>query len=134
MTIGWASRIACIDKYVNSLPMKYHSLIGKGGILLSGGEKQRLLIARAVYKDPELLIMDEATNSLDANNEAEISENLSRFFLNRTVIIVAHRLNTIKSADQIIVLNDGKIIEKGTHERLTASSSYYHSLFKNQIN
>lgn len=114
--------------------MKYHSLIGKGGILLSGGEKQRLLIARAVYKDPELLIMDEATNSLDANNEAEISENLSRFFLNRTVIIVAHRLNTIKSADQIIVLNDGKIIEKGTHERLTASSSYYHSLFKNQIN
>ena len=128
-----AAKIACIDDLIHSLPMSYYSVIGKGGIVLSGGEKQRLLIARAVYKDPELLIMDEATNSLDANNETEISNNLSQFFLNRTVIIVAHRLNTIKQADQIIVLNNGKVIERGTHDELIINSKYYLSLVQNQI-
>ncbi len=128
-----AAEIACIDNYINSLPMEYYSLIGKGGILLSGGEKQRLLIARAVYKNPEILIMDEATNSLDANNEKEISDNLSRFFHNRTVVVVAHRLNTIRQADQVIVLNNGRIVEKGTHSELMSNSRQYSSLFKNQM-
>jgi ATP-binding cassette subfamily B protein len=100
---------------------------------VSGGQKQRIIIARAVYKNPKFLFFDEATSSLDANNEAVIMKNLESFFQNRTVVVVAHRLSTVKNADQIIVLNKGEIVETGTHGELTAKHGYYYTLIKNQL-
>jgi ATP-binding cassette subfamily B protein len=128
-----ATRIACIDDYVNSLPLKYNTMIGNAGADLSGGQRQRILIARAVYKDPKFIFFDEATSSLDAKNEAQIISNLNNFFSEKTVVIIAHRLSTVKKADQIIVLNDGNAIEIGTHESLTYSRSMYYDLVKNQL-
>ena len=128
-----ASEIACIKDYIMSLPLKYNTKIGRDGIGLSQGQKQRILIARAVYKNPDYIFLDEATNSLDAKNEHMIVDNLDMFFKGKTVLIVAHRLSTVKNADQIVVLNQGRIAEIGTHESLTAKRGAYYNLVKNQL-
>jgi len=128
-----AAKLANIGKYIESLPLSYNTKIGAEGIGLSQGQKQRILIARAVYKDPEYLFFDEATNALDANNERIIIENLNTFFKGKTVIFVAHRLSTVKNADQIVVLDQGEIAEKGTHEELTKKRGAYYQLVKNQL-
>ncbi|NPD91294.1 peptidase domain-containing ABC transporter [Xylanibacter muris] len=128
-----AAEIACIKDTVMSLPMKFDTKIGRDGMGLSQGQKQRILIARAVYKNPEYIILDEATNSLDANNERAIVDNLARFYEGRTVVVVAHRLSTVKNADQIIVMDKGRIVEQGTHESLTARHGAYYNLVRNQL-
>jgi len=115
------------------LPLSYNTKIGQDGHGLSQGQKQRILIARAVYKNPEFIFLDEATNALDANNERIIMENLSKFFKGRTVVVVAHRLSTVKNADQIVVLEKGKIVEKGTHRELAKKKGAYYELVKNQL-
>lgn len=103
-----AARIACIDDYIMRLPLKYNTLIGQDGVGLSQGQKQRILIARAVYKNPQYIFLDEATNALDANNERAIVENLMEFYKGKTVVVVAHRLSTVKNADRIVVIDQGK--------------------------
>ncbi|NLR62482.1 peptidase domain-containing ABC transporter [Chitinophaga polysaccharea] len=128
-----AAKIACIHEFISDLPMRYNTKVGSVGIQLSGGQKQRLLIARAVYKDPAFLLFDEATSSLDANNEKQIMENLNSFFEGKTVLIIAHRLSTVKNADQIIVLNKGVIVEQGSHDRLVNAKGDYFNLVKNQL-
>ena len=128
-----AARIACIDSYIQTLPLKYNTLIGQDGIGLSQGQKQRILIARAVYKNPDYIFLDEATNALDANNERAIVENLMEFYKGKTVVIVAHRLSTVKNADQLIVIDRGKIIETGTHTALIDRQGAYYHLVKNQL-
>ncbi len=128
-----ASKLANINEFIENLPLGYNTRVGQMGQFLSGGEKQRILIARAVYKNPDFLILDEGTSSLDANNERTIMENLSGFFMNKTVIIVAHRLSTVKNADQIVVLDKGMIVEKGTHEELSQLKGHYFNLVKNQL-
>lgn len=128
-----AIRISNIDEFVQELPLGYNTRIGNSGIGLSGGQKQRILIARAVYKDPEYLFFDEATSNLDANNEQKIMQHLNEFFHGRTVVIIAHRLSTVKNADQIIVLEKGEIREMGTHNSLTKEKGSYFALVKNQL-
>jgi ATP-binding cassette subfamily B protein len=124
---------ANLNDFIESLPLAYTTKIGASGIGLSGGQKQRILIARSVYKDPHYLFFDEATSSLDANNERIIIDNLDEFFEGRTVIIIAHRLSTVKKADQIIVLEEGRIVEIGTHESLIREEGHYYELIKNQL-
>jgi ATP-binding cassette, subfamily B, bacterial len=124
---------ANILAYIESLPNGFYTQLGSEGVGLSQGQKQRLLIARAVYKDPDYLFFDEATNSLDANNEKEIVENLDKFFRGKTVIVVAHRLSTVKNADKIVVLENGEIVEEGTHEYLSNTGGKYYELVKNQL-
>ena len=128
-----AAEIACIHNYVMGLPLKYNTKIGRDGVGLSQGQKQRILIARAVYKNPDYIFLDEATNSLDANNERMIVEHLDEFYKGKTVVIVAHRLSTVKNADQIVVLDKGKVVEIGNHEELTAKRGAYYNLVKNQL-
>ncbi|WP_223925517.1 peptidase domain-containing ABC transporter [Prevotella lacticifex] len=128
-----AARIACIHDYVMSLPLKYNTKIGRDGVGLSQGQRQRILIARAVYKNPDYIFLDEATNSLDANNERAIVENLDTFYRGKTVVIVAHRLSTVRNADQIVVIDHGKVVETGNHETLTAKRGAYYNLVKNQL-
>ena len=128
-----AARIACIHDYVMSLPLKYNTKIGRDGVGLSQGQRQRILIARAVYKNPDYIFLDEATNSLDANNERSIVENLDTFYRGKTVVIVAHRLSTVRNADQIVVIDHGKVVETGNHETLTAKRGAYYNLVKNQL-
>jgi ATP-binding cassette subfamily B protein len=128
-----AVRMANIQDYIESLPMGYHTKIGQEGAGLSQGQKQRLLIARAVYKNPEFLFFDEATNALDANNEKVIMENMNEFYKSRTVVVVAHRLSTVRNADQIVVLDRGEIVEKGRHEDLIKLRGSYWNLVKNQL-
>lgn len=128
-----AAQIACIDEFIERLPMKYHTKIGKAGMDLSGGQKQRILIARAVYKNPEFIFFDEATSSLDAENERVIMDNLKKFYQNRTVVIIAHRLSTVKDADNIIVLDKGRVAEQGNHTALTEKQGLYYRLVKNQL-
>jgi len=111
----------------------YNTKIGQNGVGLSQGQKQRILIARAVYKNPEFIFFDEATNALDANNEKIIMENLDQFFKGKTVVVVAHRLSTVKNADQIVVLEKGKLVEKGTHAELTKKKGAYYELVRNQL-
>jgi len=129
----YAVKTANIQEFIESLPLGYNTKIGGDGHGLSQGQKQRFLIARAVYKNPEYLYFDEATNALDANNEKVIMENLDNFFENRTVVVVAHRLSTVKNADQIVVLQHGEITETGTHEELTKKRGDYYNLVKNQL-
>lgn len=131
--LQYAVKTANIQDFVEALPLGYNTKIGNDGHGLSQGQKQRLLIARAVYKNPEYLYFDEATNALDANNEKVIMENLDRFFEGRTVVVVAHRLSTVKNADQILVLNRGVITERGTHIELTKKRGEYYNLVKNQL-
>lgn len=128
-----AAEIANIDTFVEELPLGYNTRIGADGHGLSTGQKQRLLIARAAYKDAKYLFFDEATNSLDANNERTIMERLDKLFKGKTVVIVAHRLSTVRNADNIVVLDHGKIVEQGTHIELTAKRGYYYELVKNQL-
>ncbi len=128
-----AVKTACIYDFIKSLPLGFNTKIGADGHGLSQGQKQRLLIARAVYKNPSFLFLDEATNALDANNERAIMDNMNEFFKNRTVVVVAHRLSTVKDADQIVVLDNGQIIEIGTHNELTSARGAYYMLVKNQL-
>ena len=128
-----ASQIACIHEYVMSLPLKYNTKIGRDGVGLSQGQKQRILIARAVYKNPDYIFLDEATNSLDANNERAIVENLDRFYKGKTVVVVAHRLSTVKNADQIVVIDHGRVVEIGDHEELIERRGAYYNLVRNQL-
>ena len=128
-----ATRIANIDTFIDELPLGYNTKIGTDGHGLSVGQKQRLLIARAAYKDAKYLFFDEATNSLDANNERTIMERLDRLFENKTVVVVAHRLSTVRNADKIVVLDRGRIVEQGTHDELTAKRGYYYELVRNQL-
>ena len=116
-----------------SLPLKYNTKIGRDGVGLSQGQKQRILIARAVYKNPDFIFLDEATNSLDANNERAIVENLDKFYRGKTVVVVAHRLSTVRNADQIVVINHGRVIETGNHATLTERRGAYYNLVKNQL-
>lgn len=131
--LQYAVKIANLEEFIESLPKGYNTKIGVSGLQLSGGQKQRILIARAVYKDPEFLFFDEATSSLDANNEKVIMENLQKFFVGKTVVIIAHRLSTVKNADKIIVLHKGSIAEKGHHKELTDRRGLYYTLVKNQL-
>lgn len=131
--LRYAANIANIKEYVESLPLGYNTKIGMEGVGISTGQKQRILIARAVYKNPDYIFFDEATSSLDATNEKVIMNNLNNFFEGKTVLIVAHRLSTVKNADQIIVLEGGKIVEIGNHISLTAKKSSYYELVKNQL-
>ena len=128
-----ASKIANVNDYVMGLPLKFNTNIGRDGVGLSQGQKQRILIARAVYKNPDYIFLDEATNSLDANNERVIVEGLNSFYKGKTVVVVAHRLSTVKKADQIIVLDKGRVVEVGNHESLIAKRGSYYNLVKNQL-
>jgi ATP-binding cassette subfamily B protein len=128
-----AVKMANIQEYIESLPMGYNTKIGQEGVGLSQGQKQRILIARAIYKEPDFLFFDEATNALDANNEKVIMENMESFYQGRTVVVVAHRLSTVKNADQIIVLDKGEIVENGTHHDLIKLKGHYFRLVKNQL-
>ena len=128
-----AAEIANIHDYIMGLPLKYNTKIGRDGVGLSQGQKQRILIARAVYKNPQFIFLDEATNALDAKNERAIVENLNEFYKGRTVVVVAHRLSTVKNADQIVVLDAGKVVEVGDHSTLIAKQGTYYNLVKNQL-
>lgn len=128
-----ASKIANIYDYVIGLPLGFNTIIGKDGVGLSQGQKQRILIARAVYKDPNFIFLDEATNALDAKNERVIVDNLNKFYQGRTVVVVAHRLSTVKNADQIIVLDKGQVVEIGNHNFLIDKQGVYYNLVKNQL-
>lgn len=128
-----ACDIANIREFIEELPLNYNTKIGASGIGISAGQRQRILIARAVYKNPDYLFFDEATSALDANNEKVIIENLNSFFKGRTVVVIAHRLSTVKNADQIIVLDNSKVAEVGTHESLISSKGQYFELVKNQL-
>ncbi|PLK46117.1 ABC transporter ATP-binding protein [Emticicia sp. TH156] len=128
-----AVKVANIQSFIEELPLSYNTNIGAEGSGISQGQKQRLLIARAVYKNPDFIFLDEATNALDANNESVIMQNLNEFFKGRTVVVVAHRLSTVKNADQIVVLEKGEIVETGTHAELTQKHGKYFELVKNQL-
>jgi len=131
--LHYAVKTANIQDFIEGLPLGYNTKIGNDGVGVSQGQKQRILIARAVYKNPQYLFFDEATNALDANNEKVIMDNMDQFFKGRTAIVVAHRLSTVKNADQIIVLEKGELVEKGTHEELTKKRGAYYELVKNQL-
>lgn len=128
-----AIEVANIKEFIESLPLKYNTKIGMEGNGISQGQRQRLLIARAVYKNPEFLFFDEATNALDANNEKTILDNLNNFYKGKTVVIVAHRLSTVQNADNIVVMDKGRVIEEGTHKELTNKKGAYYTLVKNQL-
>ena len=125
--------LANADEFISALPLGYNTRIGMEGSGVSQGQRQRLLIARAIYKNPKYLFFDEATNSLDATNERIIMENLQKIFLNRTVVIAAHRLSTVMNADSIVVMKKGEIVEQGTHSELVALRGHYYTLVKNQL-
>src|SRR5690606_27656022 len=128
-----ALRISNLVDLVESMPGGLNTRIGASGLTLSGGQRQRILIARAVYKNPQYLFFDEATSSLDARNEREVMEHLKAFFLGRTVLIIAHRLSTVRDADQIITLDRARIVECGNHQTLIKQKGAYFTLIKNQL-
>lgn len=131
--LAHAVDVSNIQEFIESLPLSYNTKIGMEGVGLSTGQKQRLLIARAVYKNPNFLFFDEATSALDANNEKTIMEKLNIFFKNKTVLVIAHRLSTVKNAHQIVVLDKGKIVEIGNHQELIKQKGSYYHLVKNQL-
>lgn len=131
--LAYAAQIANIESFISELPLGYQTKIGAVGNGISGGQKQRLLIARAVYKNPQYLFFDEATSALDAENEKVIHDNLQAFFKGKTVLIIAHRLSTVKKADHIVVLKHGQCIEEGNHQTLAAKKGAYYNLVKNQL-
>jgi ATP-binding cassette subfamily B protein len=131
--LEYSIKVANISDYIDGLPLGLNTKIGAEGISVSMGQKQRLLIARAVYREPEFIFLDEATNSLDANNESLIVQNLGSFLKGKTVVIVSHRLSTVKHADQIVVLDKGQIIEIGTHQELVNLKGGYFTLVRNQL-
>jgi ATP-binding cassette subfamily B protein len=128
-----AVRVANLEEFIDSLPLGYNTRLGSAGVALSGGQSQRILIARAVYKDPDFLFFDEATSALDASNERIIMERLAAFCRGRTVVVIAHRLSTVRNADQIMVLDRGRVVERGRHEELTRSRGAYFTLVKDQL-
>jgi len=128
-----AARKACLHDAVMRMPLRYDTRVGADGVGLSRGQMQRILIARAIYRNPEYIFLDEATNSLDATNERAIVEGLAEFYEGRTVVIVAHRLSTVRNADNIVVLSGGRIVEQGTHDALVAARGSYYTLIKNQL-
>jgi ATP-binding cassette subfamily B protein len=128
-----ACRTANILEYIESLPLGFFTKLGAEGVGMSGGQRQRLSIARAVYKQPSFIFFDEATNSLDANNEKVILENLQNFFACKTVVVVAHRLSTVKHADNIVVMHKGQVCEQGAHQQLIDLRGKYYELVKNQL-
>jgi ATP-binding cassette subfamily B protein len=125
--------IANIGDFILELPMHFETKIGDTGIGISTGQKQRILIARAVYKNPSYLFFDEATSALDAQNEHILMDNLNQFFTGKTVVVIAHRLSTVRNADQIVVLEKGEIVEIGTHKELVEKEGYYYNLVSNQL-
>jgi ATP-binding cassette, subfamily B, bacterial len=127
------ARHACIADTIELLPRAYDTIVGKNGIGLSQGQRQRVLIARALYDDPEFLFLDEATSALDATTERQIVANLETIFRHRTVVVIAHRLSTVRRADTIVVLERGSIVERGTHETLAATRGRYYELVRNQL-
>ena len=131
--MAYAVEMANIRDFIEALPLKYNTKIGNTGQGLSQGQKQRILIARAIYRNPDYLFLDEATNALDTDNEKTIQQHLDQFFRNKTVVIVAHRLSTVRNADQIVVLKESEITEQGTHETLIARQGDYYRLVKNQL-
>jgi len=128
-----AVKTANIGEFIDSLPLGYNTKIGMEGNGISQGQRQRILIARAVYHDPQFIFFDEATNALDAKNEREIMEHLEKFYRGKTVVVVAHRLSTVRNADNIVVLEKGKVAEQGTHDELTDRRGIYYELVKNQL-
>ena len=133
MRLEKAAKIANVHDYIMGLPLRYNTIIGRDGVGLSQGQKQRILIARAVYKNPDFIFLDEATNALDAQNERMIVENLNEFYKGKTVVVVAHRLSTVKNADQIVVVDGGKVVEIGNHSSLVEKRGVYYNLVKNQL-
>lgn len=131
--VAFAAKVAEIEEFVKDLPDAYQTILGSQGGGMSGGQRQRLQIARAVYRDPEFFLLDEATSSLDVASEHNIIENLTKQMAGRTTIVIAHRLSTVRHADQIIVLNEGTLAEKGTHEELLANKGIYHNLVCTQL-
>jgi ATP-binding cassette subfamily B protein len=131
--LQYAVQVANLEEFIESLPLRYNTKVGASGNGISGGQRQRILIARAVYKNPHCIFLDEATSALDAENEKKIHDRLQEFFKGKTVLIIAHRLSTVKNADRIIVLKNGQIAEQGTHAQLVARKSEYFNLVKNQL-
>jgi subfamily B ATP-binding cassette protein MsbA len=127
-----ACRIARVDEFAETFEKKYETVVGERGVKLSGGQRQRVSIARAILADPKILILDEATSSLDSESEAMIQEGLSYLMLGRTTFVIAHRLSTIRRADQILVVEGGRIIERGTHQQLFAAGGRYYELYTKQ--
>lgn len=126
-------KIANIYEFIQTLPLRFNTKIGNEGLGISSGQKQRLLIARAIYKNPAFIFFDEATSALDTENESTIMENLTNFFENKTAVIIAHRLSTVQNADQIVVLEDGRVKEIGNHESLINDKGTYFNLVKSQL-
>lgn len=132
-SVRWAAGIADAHKFISSLPEGYDTIVGERGVGLSGGQKQRIALARAILKDPSILILDDTTSSVDMETEFEIHKTLKSFYNNKTTFIIAHRISSVKNADQIIVLNNGQIIEQGTHQQLINLKGYYHNVYLSQF-